>query len=289
MLKEGQEQFVCEGCIGDPKLAEQVRKEANPGKCSYCHLIQPGLALEELADRIHQVIEEHFEPIGLDLSSLDDTSPSNDSAPEPWWEFFDDSETVILKTADLGPAITADEKHFRDICQTALEGPASKKLNLDMLVERRARAQERRIVPETISRFLSESAKNASFTLRPVNNQIHTFDPGPTPAPLPRPLTIPPPGTEINKEFIVQTKPPRQPAESMGRSEGLPAEDSTEKRDSRSITLEFDSNSMKVIRITRVKNESEPCPLSHVLYLTGKAAFGPMTATAEVSKRSQAR
>ena len=110
MLKEGQEQFVCEGCIGDPKLAEQVRKEANPGKCSYCHLIQPGLALEELADRIHQVIEEHFEPIGLDLSSLDDTSPSNDSAPEPWWEFFDDSETVILKTADLGPAITADVK-----------------------------------------------------------------------------------------------------------------------------------------------------------------------------------
>ena len=39
---------------------------------------------------------------------------------------------------------------------------------------------------------------------------------------IPRPLTIPPPGTEINKEFIVQTKPPRQPAESMGRPEGPP-------------------------------------------------------------------
>ena len=35
--------------------------------------------------------------------------------------------------------------------QTALEGLASKKLNLEMLVERRARAQERRVVPETIA------------------------------------------------------------------------------------------------------------------------------------------
>ena len=47
-----------------------------------------------------------------------------------------------------------DEGRFRNICQTALEGLASRKLNLDMLVERRARAQERRVVPETIARFI---------------------------------------------------------------------------------------------------------------------------------------
>jgi len=37
-----------------------------------------------------------------------------------------------------------DEKQFRNICQNALEGLASKRLNLEMLIERRARAQERR-------------------------------------------------------------------------------------------------------------------------------------------------
>ena len=77
-----------------------------------------------------------------------------------------------------------DEGHFREICQHALEGLASKKLNLEMLVERRARAQERRIVPETIARFLQDSARNAALQLRPVNNRVHTFDPGPTPASL---------------------------------------------------------------------------------------------------------
>ena len=73
-----------------------------------------------------------------------------------------------------------DEKHFRAICQTALEGLASKRLNLDMLIERRAMAQERRVVPETIARFIKESAEIASFPLQPVAGSAHTFDPGRT-------------------------------------------------------------------------------------------------------------
>ena len=71
-----------------------------------------------------------------------------------------------------------DEGHFRAICQTALEGLASKKLNLDMLVERRAKAQERRVVPETIARFIAECAQHAALTLKPVSHLAHTFDPG---------------------------------------------------------------------------------------------------------------
>ncbi len=74
-----------------------------------------------------------------------------------------------------------DEGHFRSICQTALEGLASKKLNLDMLVERRAKAQERRVVPETIARFIAECAQHAALTLKPVSHLAHTFDPGRTP------------------------------------------------------------------------------------------------------------
>ena len=75
-----------------------------------------------------------------------------------------------------------DEEHFRAICQNALEGLASKKLNLEMLVERRARAQERRVVPETIARFLSESAEIASLPLNAVRGLSHAFEPGRTPA-----------------------------------------------------------------------------------------------------------
>jgi superfamily II DNA or RNA helicase len=77
-----------------------------------------------------------------------------------------------------------DEKRFRDICQNALEGLASRKLNLEMLIERRARAQERRVVPETIARFLAEAGSAATLPLREVAGLPHTFDPGRTPTPL---------------------------------------------------------------------------------------------------------
>ena len=89
-----------------------------------------------------------------------------------------------LGEADLEDRLLkdVDEGHFRTICQTALEGLAAKKLNLDMLIERRAQAQERRVVPETIARFIKESAQDATFTLKPVSKLAHTFQPGRTPS-----------------------------------------------------------------------------------------------------------
>jgi SNF2 family DNA or RNA helicase len=74
-----------------------------------------------------------------------------------------------------------DERQFRAICQNALEGLASKKLNLEMLVERRARAQERRVVPETIARFIREAAEYVPLKLKMVDALPHAFEPARTP------------------------------------------------------------------------------------------------------------
>ena len=74
-----------------------------------------------------------------------------------------------------------DESRFREICRTALEGLATRQLNLDMLVERRARARERRVVPETIARFIADSGRHAGLSLNRVRNLPHTFDAGRTP------------------------------------------------------------------------------------------------------------
>ncbi len=88
-----------------------------------------------------------------------------------------------LGDADLEDRLLAqvDEGRFRNICQNALEGLASKKLNLEMLIERRARAQERRVVPETIARFVFEAAEWVPITLKPVPSLAHTFEPARTP------------------------------------------------------------------------------------------------------------
>ena len=91
-----------------------------------------------------------------------------------------------LGDADLEDRLLkdVDEGHFRAICQTALEGLASKKLNLEMLIERRALAQEHRVVPESIARFLKACAEIAALPLKPVASLAHAFDPGRTPTSL---------------------------------------------------------------------------------------------------------
>jgi len=83
-----------------------------------------------------------------------------------------------LGDADLEDRLlrNVDEAQFRAICQNALEGLASKKLNLEMLIERRAKAQEYRLVPETIARFLVDSSDFVPFSLKPVSSLPHTFE-----------------------------------------------------------------------------------------------------------------
>ncbi|MGD0947227.1 MAG: helicase-related protein [Candidatus Binatia bacterium] len=93
-----------------------------------------------------------------------------------------------LGEADLEDRLLrdVDEGRFRAICQNALEGLASKGLNLSMLIERRARAQERRVVPETIARFMRDAATYVPFDLKPVGALAHTFEPARTPPALKR-------------------------------------------------------------------------------------------------------
>jgi superfamily II DNA or RNA helicase len=89
-----------------------------------------------------------------------------------------------LGDADLEERLleNVDEGRFRAICQNALEGLASKKLNLEMLIERKARAQERRVVPETIARFIREASEYVPFKLKFIKGFSHTFEPTRTPS-----------------------------------------------------------------------------------------------------------
>ncbi len=88
-----------------------------------------------------------------------------------------------LGDADLEERLleNVDEGRFRAICQNALEGLAAKKLNLEMLIERRARAQERRVVPETVARFIREAAPYVGLEVKDISHLPHAFEPGRTP------------------------------------------------------------------------------------------------------------
>ena len=51
---------VCHDCIGDSFLADEVKEKGSRGLCSYCGKRRKSLTLEKLAERIHEVLQEHF-------------------------------------------------------------------------------------------------------------------------------------------------------------------------------------------------------------------------------------
>ena len=99
-LKPEQPQYVCHICIRDKVLAKHVEKEGTWVECSYCHTTQVALTLVDLSNRIHQVLEEHFEPI-----------PDGD-LPEQYKESLPDVKTVIEDVAGLEQHIAADVRKY---------------------------------------------------------------------------------------------------------------------------------------------------------------------------------
>ena len=51
---------VCHDCIGDSFLADEVKEKGSRGLCGYCGKRRKALTLEKLAERIHEVLQEHF-------------------------------------------------------------------------------------------------------------------------------------------------------------------------------------------------------------------------------------
>jgi len=144
------------------------------------------------SDRRLRVLDRLLEKLNEIRNALEDDTVFNvvgEILPSAQMErILRDYYAGNLGEADLEDRLLRDvsEDRFRAICQNALEGLASKKLNLQMLVERRARAQEHRLVPETIARFVSQGAPYVPFTLKPVPSLPHTFDPAATPQALRR-------------------------------------------------------------------------------------------------------
>ena len=95
-MKPGEPQYVCHACIGDKFLAEQVEKEGAREECTYCRATNTAFTLADLSNRIHRVLEEHFEPI------------PEDDPPEQFRQGLYDTEAVIKEVARLEQNIAAD-------------------------------------------------------------------------------------------------------------------------------------------------------------------------------------
>lgn len=73
--------YVCPDCIGDRFLTKVVRGEGIRAACSYCNAVGEALPLDDLAQRIDEVLQDHFE-----LTPNQPTGYEYTLAKEGWWE-----------------------------------------------------------------------------------------------------------------------------------------------------------------------------------------------------------
>ena len=170
------------------RLEQRMGRIHRYGQTRDC-LIFNFVASNTIEGRVLQRLHEKLQEI---RNALDDDAVFNvvgEVLPAPQIErVLREYYAGKLGDADLEDRLLrdVDEGRFRNICQNALEGLATKKLNLEMLIERRARAQERRVVPEAIARFLNEAADYVPIAFKLVAKLPHTFDPPRTPTVLRR-------------------------------------------------------------------------------------------------------
>ena len=86
MTQENDTDLVCDSCLGDAFLIDQVIEDGTSGRCSYCGETSQTLTLANLADRIDKVLQRHFEYSGeseLELAMLRHGFHPGDRPGEP--------------------------------------------------------------------------------------------------------------------------------------------------------------------------------------------------------------
>ena len=100
--------YVCHACIGNTLLAKQVLAEGTRAECRYCDRVSEALPLYELAERIHEVLQTHFELTPSEPEGIEYTF-----AKEGMWERSGSLvEWVIADIADIGEKIATDVREL---------------------------------------------------------------------------------------------------------------------------------------------------------------------------------
>ena len=117
---------VCNNCVKDPILSEEIKEQGKHGICDHCGKPGETTALEDLAERINDVLQEHFrltpgypeEPVELFLYKEGE-----------WERRGDPTDILISDIAGLDEPIAEElasllsEKHTYEAAKDGVENP----------------------------------------------------------------------------------------------------------------------------------------------------------------------
>ena len=96
--------YVCRCCISDPFLSEIARAEGTCVSCNYCEQVSNALTLNDMAARIHEVLQAHFELTSSQPEDYEYALVREDLWERPGYIVKD----VIADVAGVSPEIATD-------------------------------------------------------------------------------------------------------------------------------------------------------------------------------------
>lgn len=118
MSESDQRVYVCHGCVGDEFFKKEIQSDGDVETCSFCENRCKVFTLEDLADRIHGVIREHFyltsiEPEGIDYRLVREGVWERPG--EPISDVIADLAEIVEKIAEVVRKYLSDQHGYSTV------------------------------------------------------------------------------------------------------------------------------------------------------------------------------
>ena len=110
--------MICINCIGESYLKEEIEQTGEQSECSYCGITGYAITIGELADRVHNVLDEHFQLTPTEPSGFEHAMQVDKEISYSWERHGEPTAFAISEVASLDeePAEhirhVLEEQHF---------------------------------------------------------------------------------------------------------------------------------------------------------------------------------
>lgn len=105
MSEDDDDRWVCHHCIGEAYLKASIKAVADRQTCSFCVRKAAAIALDELAERVKRVFEEHLVPTARDMDGLEYAMHKDSEINCRWYRSGDDVATTISEMLEADESI----------------------------------------------------------------------------------------------------------------------------------------------------------------------------------------
>ena len=181
------QKLLCFNCVGDAYLQEEIRRNGQTGQCSYCERDESTYTIGDLAERVEQAFEQHYERTADQPNSWQERLLADRESDYDWERDGEPVVWAIANAASIEEEVAQDIQSILDEKHGDFDADAigeETEFCSDSYYEERPASDERWLAAwadfeqslKTETRFFSRSAANHLSSLFSAIESISTID-----------------------------------------------------------------------------------------------------------------